>query len=63
MKIEFVKYRDYGETKKDSIDAIIDGTKWSVPIDPDNRMYAEILRQVEAGTLTIAPADEEQKKT
>ncbi len=28
-----------------------------VPLDPDNRHYAEILRQVEAGTLTIADAD------
>ena len=31
----------------------------SVPIDPTNIDYAEIMRQVEAGTLTIAPADEE----
>jgi hypothetical protein len=28
-----------------------------VPISSDNRHYAEILRQVEAGTLTIADAD------
>ena len=27
------------------------------PIEPSNRHYAEILRQVEAGTLTIAEAD------
>jgi hypothetical protein len=26
-------------------------------LDPQNRHYAEILRQVEAGTLTIAPAE------
>ena len=30
-----------------------------VPLDPANSNYAEILRQVEAGILTIAPADEE----
>jgi len=28
-----------------------------VPLDPDNRHYAEILKQVEAGTLTIEEAD------
>jgi hypothetical protein len=29
----------------------------SVPLDPANRHYAEILRQLEAGTLTIQDAD------
>jgi len=28
-----------------------------VPLDPANRHYAEIMRQVEAGELTIADAD------
>ena len=28
-----------------------------VPEDPANRHYAEIMRQVEAGTLTILAAD------
>ncbi len=40
-----------------SIQATIDGAEVSVPLDPANRHYAEILRQVEAGTLTIAEAD------
>ena len=40
-----------------SIQATIDGTEVSVPLDPANRHYAEIMRQVEAGTLTIARAD------
>jgi hypothetical protein len=35
----------------------IDGVTMHVPIDPLNRHYAEILRQVAAGTLTIAGAD------
>ena len=39
------------------IKATIDGTEMSVPLDPANRHYAEILRQVAAGTLTIADAD------
>ena len=40
-----------------SIQATIDGVTMSVPLDPANRHYAEILRQVEAGTLTIQDAD------
>ena len=28
-----------------------------IPLDPANADYAEIMRQVEAGTLTIADAD------
>ena len=40
-----------------SIQATIDGTEMSVPLDEANRHYAEIMRQVEAGTLTIAEAD------
>ena len=40
-----------------AVKAIIDGQTVSVPLDPANRHYAEILRQVEAGTLTIAAAD------
>jgi len=39
------------------IKATIDGTEMSVPLDPANRHYAEIMRQVEAGTLTIAEAE------
>jgi hypothetical protein len=39
------------------ITATIDGITMSVPLDPANRHYAEILRQVEAGTLTIQEAD------
>ena len=40
-----------------SIRATIDGTEMSVPLDPANRHYAEILRQVEAGELTIQEAE------
>jgi len=41
----------------DSIKATIDGQELFVPLDPANRHYVEILRQVEAGTLTIADAE------
>ena len=37
-----------------------DGSKLFIPVDMENRHYAEIMRQVEAGELTIAPADEEE---
>ena len=40
-----------------NVQVVIDGTTMFVPLDPDNRHYAEILRQVEAGTLTIEDAD------
>ena len=40
-----------------TIKATIDGTEMFVPLDPANRHYEEIMRQVEAGTLTIADAD------
>ena len=41
-----------------SIQATIDGKELSVPLDPANRHYAEIMRQVEAGELTIQDADD-----
>ena len=40
-----------------SIRATIDGQEMYVPLDPANRHYAEIMRQVDAGTLTIQDAD------
>ena len=39
------------------IRATVDGDVVSIPIDPDNRHYAEAMRQVAAGTLTIADAE------
>ena len=39
------------------INATIDGQQMSVPLDPANRHYAEIMRQVELGELTIQAAD------
>ena len=40
-----------------AVKATIDGTEMFVPLDPANRHYAEILRQVNAGILTIQDAD------
>ena len=40
-----------------SVLATIDGEVMSVPMDEGNRHYAEILKQVADGTITIAEAD------
>ena len=44
-----------GETT--SILCEIDGVKTTVPLDPANRHYAEIMRQVEVGELVIQEAE------
>ena len=41
----------------DSIQATINDVVLSVPLSQGNRHYAEIMRQVEAGTLVIQEAD------
>ena len=45
-----------GVSENTSIKATIDGQEMSVPLDPANRHYAEIMRQVEAGTLVVLAA-------
>ena len=40
-----------------NVKATIDGQEMFVPKDTNNRHYAEILKQVNAGTLTIKDAD------
>jgi len=45
------------KTEQHTIKAVIDGVEMWVPIEADNRHYDEIMRQVEAGDLTIADAD------
>ena len=40
-----------------SIKATIDGIEMIVPINPANRHYDEIMKQVAAGDLTIADAE------
>jgi hypothetical protein len=58
MNIESAQYyADKISGENSIITAVIDGVTMSVPLDPANRHYAEILRQVEAGTLVIQEAD------
>lgn len=57
MNITNAKYIDFPAGTRVHIDATIDGELMSVPMDPMNRHYAEILEQVNAGKLTIDAAD------
>ena len=56
MNITQAQYVQY-QNKNEVIKATIDGTEMFVPLDPANRHYAEILKQVKEGTLTIKDAD------
>ena len=58
MNITSAKYtKGFNDIGTGSIKATIDGQEMSVPKDPNNRHYAEILKQVEAGTLTVEDVD------
>lgn len=57
MNITSAQYQADMDGNNSSVQATIDGQEMSVPLDPANRHYAEILKQVEAGTLTIADAE------
>jgi len=57
MNITSAQYIVDMDDNNSSVQATIDGQEMSVPLDPANRHYAEILKQVEAGTLTIADAE------
>tara|TARA_R100001079_G_C4310377_1_gene94841 strand:- start:30 stop:206 length:177 start_codon:yes stop_codon:yes gene_type:complete len=58
MVIENAQYvLTHGTTKNSSINCTIDGKSVSVPLDTNNRHYAEILKQVAEGTLTIKDAE------
>ena len=57
MNVINAKYiRAEGQTVDEAIEATIDGILVFVPLVRGNAQYDEIMRQVAAGTLTIAPA-------
>jgi hypothetical protein len=57
MNITSAKYfNDINDTRA-GVRIIVDDVTMDVPLDPTNRHYAEILKQVEEGTLTIKDAD------
>tara|TARA_R110000782_G_scaffold106994_1_gene195380 strand:- start:48 stop:230 length:183 start_codon:yes stop_codon:yes gene_type:complete len=57
MNITSAQYTTDMDGNNSSIKATIDGQEMSVPLDPANRHYAEISKQVTAGTLTVLDAD------
>jgi hypothetical protein len=57
MQITNAQYSEQNSLGQKVIIATINGTEMSVPLDPANSDYAEIMRQVNAGELTIADAD------
>lgn len=56
MTITSAQYVSFLSENK-SVRVVVDGATLNVPLDPSNRHYAEIMRQVDAGTLTIEEAD------
>ena len=50
---QYIKHDD----KNSVVRITVDETEMFVPIDPDNTHYAEILKQVKEGTLTIKDAE------
>ena len=57
MNITSAKYIKDDMSDKIVIKAIIDGLELFISTNPDNRHYAEIMKQVAEGTLTIEDAD------
>ena len=57
MNITSAQYTVDMDGNNSSVQATIDGQEMSVPLDPANRHYAEILKQVAADTLTVADAE------
>ena len=57
MQISNAQYIADMDGNNGTIVANIDGNEVFVPLSQGNRHYAEIMRQVNAGELTIADAD------
>jgi len=57
MLIQNAKYKTDLKDENESVNATIDGQEMFVPMNTANRHYAEILKQVADGDITIAEAD------
>jgi hypothetical protein len=58
MIITNAKYlKDAVTDTNNGVSATIDGQGYSIPMDTANRHYAEIIKQVADGDITIAEAD------
>jgi len=56
MIITNARYYKHGEENNIGVKATIDGVESTIPFDTSNRHYAEILKQVADGDITIAEA-------
>jgi len=58
MNITDAQYKvDLDGVTKTIIRTTINGTVYDIPLDPNNRHYAEIQKQVKEGKLTIKDAE------
>ena len=57
MIIENAKYSVDWQGENNGIFATINGVPIGIPLDPANTHYAEILKQVKEGKLTIKDAE------
>ena len=57
MNITSAQYTQNLSGNNINVKATIDGQEMFVPMDNNNRHYAEILKQVAEGTLTIKDAE------
>lgn len=58
MDITNAQYvKDFYEDTVSAVRAEVDGVECFIPIDENNRHYDELMRLVDAGELTIAPAE------
>ena len=57
MIITNAQYFKNTKEELDTVKCSIDGVTMFIPLDPDNRHYAEILKQVKEGKLTIKEAE------
>jgi len=53
-------YIDHVTNEPCGIRVVTEESGMNVPLDPANRHYAEIMRQVEDGSLVISPAEGEE---
>ena len=59
MEFKNAKYlkNPLDENGTQTIEAVVNGETLHIPLDPKNTHYAEILKQVKEGTLTIKDAE------
>ena len=57
MNITLAQYGKDEKGNTSGVNATIDGIECFVPLDPANRHYAEIQKQVKEGKLTIKDAE------